>query len=145
MQEIFVLYMFTFSMTDFIDTDFLFNDNRFPLFSVNIVLPPLITENPLDIFSPHPDILALNSQLEQLNLDIHTQSLRVEVKMAKRQKLRTKPYRIKKELVPENKFINAVTATINQLQESVNTLRQLCKRDLAHLRTVSYLCFSHVH
>ena len=125
-------------MNDLFDTDFLFNADCFPLFPENPDLLPLITENPVDMFPSHPDTLSLNSQLERLNLDVHTQSLRVVVEKAKRQKLRTKLRRIKKELIPKNKFISNDCASINQLQEIMVTLRHLYE---THLGTVSYGCF----
>ena len=54
-------------MSDFLNNDLIF---------YNASMSPLFPEN--------PDITLLNSQLEQLNVDVHTQSLQVEVEKVKR-------------------------------------------------------------
>ena len=117
-------------MSNFLANDIL-NEDEFPML-------PLTFDNPSDLFPPHPDILAINSQLERLNIDSHTQSLRTEMERVKHQKLRIKPKRVKRELLPNNKIINNLSASVNQLQESVSSLRYLYEKESAHLQTVSY-------
>ena len=57
-------------------------DLNFPLFT------HVFPREPLVLFAFSNDIDSLSSQVEQLSLDLYTQSLQVEVKIVKRQKLR---------------------------------------------------------
>ena len=58
--------------------EFAFNIKGFPLF------PETFPLDPLDLLPPSNEITTLNFQLERLSLDIHTQSLRIEIERAKR-------------------------------------------------------------
>ena len=64
------------------------------------------------MLSLNPDI---TFQLERLNIDVNTQSLRVEVEKPKRKKLRIQLKRVKKELIPKNKLIKDIYATVDIL------------------------------
>ena len=59
-------------MYEFLHNNLLTDENGFDL-------PYLTNDNPLDMLPPHPEISTLTTQIKKLNLDIHTQSLRIEV------------------------------------------------------------------
>ena len=60
--------------------DDLIYDLTFPLFPDNVMT------NPPNLPIPSHDVFALTSQIELLNIDVNTQSLRVEIERVKRQK-----------------------------------------------------------
>ena len=89
--------------------------------------------------------MALTTQVEQLNIDIHTQSLRVEVERVKRQKLRATLKRVSREVIPSNHILFQVRHDMAIMQEQVITIRCLYESEIARLGILSYRCFSRLH
>ena len=57
-----------------------------------------LPENPSTIIT-HPEIVALNSRIDQFFLESNTQSLRIELEKHKRQKLRTTIKQVKQNMI----------------------------------------------
>ena len=53
------------------------------------LLTKMLPLNPTDLFPTQDDMMTLNERIEQLNIEINTQTLRVEIEKLKRQKLGT--------------------------------------------------------
>ena len=47
----------------------------------------IFNDDILVVFLPDPDIVALNAQLERLNIDVNTQALQIRIERVKRHKL----------------------------------------------------------
>ena len=89
------------------------------------LFPELFSLDPSGMFLQSDEIASLSAQIKHLNLDMHTQSIRVEVEKVKRQKLRSKLKRVKREMIPNNHFISQICPDISLLHESMGILRQL--------------------
>ena len=51
--------------------------------------PKLFPVEPIDILFPSDEIASLSTQVEKFHIDVHTQSLQIEVERVKCQKLRS--------------------------------------------------------
>ena len=116
--------------------------NDCPLLFENIKdIPSLNPENPADtfpLFCETSDISIISSKLENFHIHVFSQSLRLDVEKAKRQKLSFKLKRVRRDLIPKNKTIESLRDTIDQFQFSTGTLRNIYEEELACLQTVSY-------
>jgi len=61
----------------------------------------------------------LTNQVERLNIDVHTQALRVDVENIKWQKLSATLKRVKKGAIPTNRILSQLR------QDHINTINQL--------------------
>ena len=71
----------------------LIDELKVPLF------PDTILINPPDLTSPSNEIISLTAEVERLNINIHTQSLCVDIEKVKRQKLRATLKRVKRDVI----------------------------------------------
>ena len=95
------------------DYDSLFNVEGFATF------PDIFPLNPPDLLPPSNEIALLNTELEKLSLDVHTQSLRVKIEKVKRQKLRSKLKRVRQDMIPQNRILTQVHRDFNTLRENM--------------------------
>ena len=63
-------------------------------------LTEMLPLDPMDLFPTPYDVTTLSKQVEQLNIEVNTQNLKVEIEKLNRQKLGTTLKRIKKETIP---------------------------------------------
>ena len=96
--------------------DLILNELEFPLF------PETFPADPPDLLLPPNEIVSLTAQVERMNIDIHTQSLRIEVERVKKQKLRARLKRIKREDLPTNRILSQVRHDMAVMQEQVSTI-----------------------
>ena len=88
----------------------------FPIFPNEYPIDPLIL-TPL-----FADLTTLSNQLEGLQLDAHTKSLRIEVKRAKRQKLGINLKRVKKEILPQRRLLAQIQQENTLFHSRLNAL-----------------------
>ena len=82
------------------NNDFLFDDKMSPIF------PETVPIDHPDIFPPLNEIASLSAQINRLNIDVHTQSLRIEVERVMNPKLRATLKRVKREIIPSNHIVS---------------------------------------
>ena len=101
-------------------------------FSMDPALPDLLPEGSLFddlLYSDvpaltinHPDIATLNHRLDQLSLDSNTQSLRIDVEKAKRQKLSATVRRVKQDISLPRPEITSLKQDIDMIRGSKTLL-----------------------
>ena len=91
------------------------------------------------------DINVINSQLDQLSVDINTQNLRSKLEKIKRQRLNTTVRNIEREIALLTKTVAKTKSNITVLKQQIENLTQACNEDLARLKTVTYRCMSRMH
>ena len=89
--------------------------------------------------------LSLNSRLEHLSLEINTQSLRIEVERAKRQKMRASLKQLKQEISTPCPDIAPLRQEISVIHENHNATSYHLEGEITRLSTMSFRCFSKMH
>jgi len=77
----------------------LFNNDIFTDFDDITIFPELLPIDPPNLCPTSTEITSLSSWLEKLTSDVYTQSLRVMIERAKRQKLETIIRKLKRDLI----------------------------------------------
>ena len=98
------------------------------------ILIDIIPLGPVDLFPTYNYIAALNKQIGKLEIDINTQSLRLEVERVKLQKLQMMFKYVKHERIPTN-----------NIQKQLETMNNIYASKIARLSTVFHRCFSRLH
>ena len=91
------------------------------------------------------DVNTINSQLDQLSVDVNTQNLRSKLEKTKRQRLNTTVKIIEHEIALLTKTVTRTQANIMVLKQQIENLMQARNGDLAQLTTVTYRCLSRMH
>ena len=110
-----------------------------PLFPETFPLDPLTSAPPLN------EIALQNSQLERLSLDVHIQSLCVEIECAKWQKLSSTLKRVRRDLISSNRISIQLRHDIYILRERVRELQYMYDDKIARIGTVSYGSLARIH
>ena len=115
------------------DNEFVFNIDRFPLFpeTFQLDLRFLLT--------------LLNSQLEKLSINVHTQSLLVEIERAKRQKLSSAPKRVRRNLIFPKRISTQINDDLDTVLERVRELQLMYENKVARIGTVFYRSLGQIH
>ena len=118
----------------------LINDfNELPLF------PEVVPLGPPNLYSVPDEVASLSSQLEQLSIDVHTQSLRVAIEIAKRQRLGTMMRKIKRDIISPKQLSSQIQYDNNNLHMRLTDLQQEYNHKLAQVTTITYRSLSRIH
>ena len=126
-----------YSMIHFED---LINDfNELPIF------PEVMPFDPQNRYPVPDEVASLNSRLEQLSIDVHTQSLRVAIKCAKRQILGTMIRKIKSNVISPKKLYSQTQYDNDHFHRRLTGLQQEYSHKLVQITTVTYRSLARVH
>jgi len=93
----------------------------------------------------HPDIATLNHRLDQLSLDTNTQSLRIDVEKAKRQKLSAIVRPVKQNILLPCPEIASLKQDITTIRGEQNTVNYHLEAKIASTSVMTFRCLSRIH
>ena len=119
------------------------------------VVNDIFLESPFlpDIFPMEPprskpsylDLATLNSQMEHLSLTVNTQSLRIEVERAKRQKMRATIKQLRREMNNPCSEIASLRQEVSTIYENQNTNSYYLDGELTRINSMSFRCFARMY
>jgi len=109
------------------------------------LFPEIMPFDPPNLYPIPNEVASLSSQLEKLSIEVHTQSLRVAIKRAKRQKLVTMIRKIKRDIISPKQLSSQIQCDNTNLHRRITDLHQEYSHKLAQVTTVTYRSLSLVH
>ena len=119
--------------------EFLLNDQEVPLF------PGIFPVEPFNLTHSFSDITTLNSQLENLSIEVHTKSIWIEVERVKHQKMHSSLKQLKREIVSPHLILIQLRQETSSVQDNQNASSLYLEGELIRQSTLSFRCFSRMH
>ena len=94
---------------------------------------------------PNADLVTLNQRFDQLSLDTNTQSLRIDVEKAKRQKLSASVRRIKKDLLSPRSEIVTLRQDVDTLRNEQNAINYYLDTEITGDSGLTFRSLSRIH
>jgi len=101
------------------DDELLINDKGCP------ILTELLPIDSVDLFPEHDHIITLSNRVEQLSIEVNTQSLKVEIEKIKRQKFQTTLKHVKRETISTNCVMSLLQHDVALMTEQVGVINNL--------------------
>ena len=131
------------------------SSNYLTNFEMDPIIPDLLPEGsflndlldnniPLPVI-PNTDIVTLNQRIDQLSLDTNTQSLRIEVEKAKRQKLGATVRRLRQDVLPPHHEIVRLRQDLDIMRNEQNSINYYFEAEIASNRTLAFRGLSRIH
>ena len=118
------------------------NCNDLFLEELNFLLfPEPFPIDPPNFLTPFNEIISLIKQVESLSIDIHTQSLPIEVEWVKRQKLSSTLKRVKREIILSHHLLTQAQYDITMHCKELQDLKIKHEDEVARLRSLTYRGF----
>ena len=103
---------------------------------------PLI---PVDLFPSTDDMILLNNKIDQLTVDVNTQSLRIELEKLKRQKLGDTVRRLKSDLLSLRQTVEQIQAENKIIREQLSALSNTFFSEMACMSVRVHCCLRRFH
>ena len=94
---------------------------------------------------PNADIIALNHRFDQLFIDTNTQSLRIDIEKAKRQKLNAIVRRLKQNLLSPHPELVKLRQDFETLQNEQNSINYYLEAEIASNSVMTFRGLSRIH
>ena len=129
--------------------------NYLTSFEMEPALPDLLPEGSflddlLDADAPAPaisnaDLVALNQRFDRLSLDTNTQSLRIDIEKAKRQKLSATVRRVKQDLLSPRPETVTLRQNVDTMRNEQNSINYYLEAEIAGNSSMTFRSLSRIH
>ena len=121
------------------------NDDILNEFDEMTFLSELVPLEPPNLCPISNEITSLNTQLERLSLDVRTQSFRVAIERAKRQKLGTLIRKVKRDLHSPKYLIDHMQSDITDLHRCMADSQRKYDHKISQIATLAYRSLTRMH